>query len=1222
MKQARVWQEKTMIPTYEIGAAEKNPIFLEKRVYQGSSGKVYPYPTVEKISNVKVDKEYEAVWLENEYLKVMVLPQLGGRIQRAYDKTNDYDFVYYNRVVKPALVGLTGPWISGGIEFNWPQHHRPTTFLPVDYCIGTGEDGSAYVLLHDVDQMYGTKGLTKIALYPGRAYIEITGQLYNRTSLPQTFLWWANPAVAVNDDTQSIFPPDVHAVMDHGKRDVSRFPIATGVYYKKDYSEGVDISRYKNIPVPTSYMAEKSKYDFVGGYDYGREAGILHVADHHVSPGKKQWTWGCGDFGKAWDRNLTDEDGPYVELMTGMYTDNQPDFTWLKPFEEKVFRQYFMPYKGVGQVKNASREAAVGLSVEDGQIKISVYVTGEYDNLQVQLDYEGCGLLKKRIRLTPEEVFRTSLDLSEVSGVGSVREPGVQATKDCMGSVHEPGVQARGDCAGSVCEPGVQATKDCAGVTNECGVQPQADFRESGLCLSVWAGESCLVSYQPEEPVIPKLPEPAKAAAEPEQIMTNEELYLTGLHIEQYRHATYLPDPYYLEGLKRDPGDIRINNAYGALLMRRGQFQEAEKYFRRALERLIQRNPNPYNSESYYLLGLCLFYMGRDGEAYDAFYKATWTNEQQEMSFYYLAAIDARKGRFAAALEMAEKALVKNAHNVKARGLKAYLLRKLGRRQQAYLWTEENLALDAFDFVSAYEQILLQDLSGGQNVRAKQESDLEKEFLRRMRDFPDNYLMAARDYGEFGAYDEALGLLGECWAVHPMLKYYEAYYTYMRRVGQEAGSGAFHAGGAGSGEACVENLSEMVSGAGNCRSGDNSYKLILGLLQEAEGCVPDYCFPNKLEDIAVLRFAAQWHGAGERRPMAKYYLGCLFYDKLQWEQAKELWEQAAAEKPDFPTVHRNLSLVYYNKCHDGERARAEMERAFALDTGDVRVFLELDQLYRKLGMSFADRLARYEAHPELIEGRDDLYVEYITLLDMTGQYERAYQCMMNHIFHPWEGGEGKITTQYVLSLLQQAKAALKSKDAVRAEELLRRALHYPENLGEGRLEGTKDNHIYYHLGLALEMRAEAAKAQGNVQEGERLVREAAECYERAAVGTDEPAGAMYYNDQPADMILYQGLALQKLGRTGAAKARFYRLLDYGEHHLEDRVKIEYFAVSLPDFLIFDDDLTLKNRVHCYYLMALGNMGLGNMEKAKGFLRQGLALEPSHMMCSVYAGETF
>lgn len=149
----------------------------------------------------------------------------------------------------------------------------------------------------------------------------------------------------VNEHTKTIMPPDVHAVMDHGKRDVSRWPIATGTYYKYDYSRGVDISRYKNIPVPTSLMAASSMYDFVGGYDFSRNAGILHVADHHVSSGKKQWTWGNGDFGRAWDRNLTENDGPYVELMTGVYTDNQPDFTWLSPHETKTFTQYFLPYK-------------------------------------------------------------------------------------------------------------------------------------------------------------------------------------------------------------------------------------------------------------------------------------------------------------------------------------------------------------------------------------------------------------------------------------------------------------------------------------------------------------------------------------------------------------------------------------------------------------------------------------------------------------------------------------------------------------------------------------------------------------------------------------------------------------------------------------------------------------------------------------------------------------
>lgn len=1080
MGSAKIWEEQVIIPTYEIGEAEKNPMFLDKRVYQGSSGKVYPYPTVEKISDTKEDKAYGAVWLENEYLKVMVLPELGGRIQRAYDKTNGYDFVYYNHVIKPALVGLTGPWISGGIEFNWPQHHRPTTFLPVDHEICENEDGSVSVLLHDVDQMYGTKGIAKISLYPGKAYIEITGQLYNRTALPQTFLWWANPAVPVNDDTQSVFPPDVHAVMDHGKRDVSRFPIATGVYYKKDYSEGVDISRYKNIPVPTSYMAEKSKYDFVGGYDYGVDAGILHVADHHVSPGKKQWTWGCGDFGKAWDRNLTDGDGPYVELMTGMFTDNQPDFTWLKPFEEKTFTQYFMPYKAVGQVKNATREAALSLETEDRTARIIVYASGVYENARIVLTAAGQVVLDERARLSPVDIYKKEI--------------------------------------------------------------PMPECREKDMKAAVYSEDGdLLVEYEPEEEKIPQMPEPAKAADEPEKIMTNEELYLTGQHIEQYRHATYLPDPYYLEGLKRDPGDIRINTAYGQLLMRRGLFAEAEEYFRTAIGRLTWKNPNPYNSEAYYLLGLTLFYQEKEQEAYDAFFKASWSSEQQEMSFYYLAALDARAGKYQKAYEHIEKALVKNAHNIKARGLKAYLLRKLGKAVPAEEWIDESLALDPFDFVS-----------GNERERTACIGLNEK-----MRDFQENFLMTARDYAEFGAYEEAAELLGRCTKQYPMLYYYGAYYR----------------------AKCGEDFS--------------------GYLRKAEEAEPDYCFPNKPEDIAVLNFAIE-NGC---KKMAPYYLGCLYYDKLQWKKSVELWELSAANIPGFPTVHRNLSLAYYNKCKDAAAAKREMETAFALDPSDVRIFLELDQLYKKLGWTFEQRLENYEKHRELIKKRDDLYIEYITLVNLSGDHQKAYECMKGHRFHPWEGGEGKITAQYVLALLELGRKAYADGEYEKSEALLRQAFVYPENLGEGKLEGTKDNHLYYHLGLALEAQQKTAEAR--------------ECYEKAVLGTDEPAGAMYYNDQPADMILYQGLSYLKLGMVREAKARFYRLIDYGERHLEDNVKIEYFAVSLPEFLIFDEDYTLRNRAHCCYLIALGNIGLGDMEKAELYLKKAVELEPCHMMCRVY-----
>lgn len=1092
MEKVKIWEEEVVIPTYEVGEPDKNPMFLEKRVYQGSSGKVYPYPTTEKISHEKKDKIWHAVFLENEYLKIMILPELGGRIQRAYDKTNDYDFVYYNHVIKPALVGLAGPWISGGIEFNWPQHHRPTTYMPVDHLIQEHEDGSKTLLVNDVDQMYGTKGIASFTLYPGKAYIEIRGQLYNRTAMPQTFLWWANPAVPVNDYTQSIFPPDVHTVYDHGKRDVSRFPIAKGVYYKHDYSEGVDISRYKNIPVPTSYMAETSEFDFVGGYDYQKEAGLLHVADHHFSPGKKQWTWGCGDFGKAWDRNLTDEDGPYIELMTGVYTENQPDFTWLKPFEEKTFKQYFMPYKKVGAVKNATIHATLGMEITEDEIAVTVYATQKYENAEIVVTNAGKEIYRETTVLSPVDIFEGKI-AAEV-----VRKPDV--------------------------------------------------------CVSVYAEGKLLVQYQPKEEKIPEFGKPAEAARQPEEIMTNEELLLTAQHIEQHRHATYLPDPYYLEGLKRDPLDSRINNAYGMLLFRRGNFEEAEKYFRTAIKRLTWRSPNPYNSEAYYNLGLALYFQNKLDDAYDAFYKATWSNEQQEMSFYYLAAIAAGKEEFEAALELIEKGLVKNSHNIKARGLKAVILRKLGRTEEAKKWLEENLKVDAFDYVSMYE------LAGNAALTGEEAEEVLKEMNRRMRDFHENYLQAARDYAEAKCYEEAISIMGQCTKKWPMLAYYRAYY-----------------------------LGQM----GRTEESKLAY-------EAAEKCSPLYCLPNKLEDIAVLKSAMSENPQGAK---AYYYLGNLYYDKLQFETATALWEKSVELDDTYPTVHRNLALAYYNKQNDPEKAKTELEKAFALDETDTRVFLELDQLYKKMGVSFEERLKNYEAHKEIVTERDDVMLEYVILYNLLGMHQAAYDTIMGHTFRPWEGAEGRISGQYKIALTELAKAAIEKGDFAGAKELLEKALEYPLNLGEGRLEGTKDNNIYYCLGVV-----ESALGNGDA---------AKVCFEKAEMGVDEPAGVLYYYDQPADMILYKGFANQKLGNEKAAYACFNKLMDYGEKHLYDEMQNDFFAVSLPDFMIFEEDMNRKNKAHCHYLMGLANLGMGDKRKAKEQFEKAMEYDFNHQNARIY-----
>lgn len=1090
-ERVKVWEESVVIPTYLIGKPNKNPMFLEKRVYQGSSGRVYPHPVIDKIYDEKVNQSYRAVYLENEYLKIMVLPELGGRIQRATDKTNNYDFVYYNHVIKPALVGLAGPWISGGIEFNWPQHHRPSTYDPVSCCLSENEDGSATVFVGEVENMFRTKGMASFTLYPGKAYLEIRGQLYNRTSVPQTFLWWANPAVAVNEYTQSVFPPDVHAVMDHGKRAVSRFPIATGTYYKMDYSAGVDISRYKNIPVPTSYMAYHSDYNFVGGYDYQKKAGILHVADHHISPGKKQWTWGCGEFGQAWDRNLTDEDGPYVELMTGCFTDNQPDFSWMEPYEEKVFTQYFMPYKEVGMVKNATVEAALGLNVQDGRAEIIAYGTEKWEDAEITVWAAGKAVAAIRTELSPVKIFKEYIELPD-----GVEEWEVKVT-----------------------------------VTS-------GDGRE-------------LVSYQPAKPEIIQLPEAAREVPLPCDAKTLEDLYLFGKHLEQYRHATYEPAEYYLEGLKRDDSDIRLNNAYGSLLFRRGRIKESEPYFRKALKKMTRSNPNPEDGEVLYNLGLSLKFQGRLEEAYDAFYKAAWNGAWQDAGFYQLACIDCIHGDYKAALEHIDRSIVRNYHNMKARNLKSAILRKLGKKAGAVKWSLESLDIDILDLNSRNELYLSGD--DGRDYKNEMEEILAGNAQTRLE--------LAIDYMEAGMLEEAEDILlrsiqrAERENSAYALTYY--YMAYCRSIRGEADAADW--------------------------------------VQQGENARGSICFPHRLEDIIILSGVQKIE---KNTPMAAYYLGNLWYDKKQYGDAVSNWEKTVRLKPEFPTAHRNLALAYYNKKGDKELAERELELAYRLDETDSRVLMELDQMYKKTGVVPEKRLEFLTEHPEQVLDRDDLSVEYITLLNTVGRYEEALKMTEGHRFHPWEGGEGKIPKQYIYALVELAKQCISDGHCEKALELLKKAADsYPWNLGEGKLMGAQENHIYYYMGVAYERCGKTEKA--------------AECFEKASAGISEPVGAMYYNDQPPEMIFYQGTALKKLGKDREASSRFHKLLSYGEKHIYDEMRIDYFAVSLPDLLIFDEDLNVKNKIHCMFMMALGYLGLGQKQAAADYFARVLKADVSH-----------
>ncbi|HKO19417.1 MAG TPA: DUF5107 domain-containing protein, partial [Acidobacteriaceae bacterium] len=440
----RAWSQEVEILTWMPENADVNPMFLEKRVYQGSSGRVYPLPFIDRIAVHPEKKHWQAIHIENPFLRLMILPEIGGRIHIGYDKIADYDFFYRQNVIKPALVGLAGPWISGGVEFNWPQHHRPATFLPVETEIEASPDGSVTVWCSDHDPMLRMKGMHGVCLYPDRSIIELKVRLFNRTPLTQTFLWWANVAARVHEKYQSFFPPDVRFVADHARRAVTSFPLSNGRYYGVDYGQraqaGVpedemprrfvpdgsyppnDLSWYANIPVPTSYMIASTEGDFLGGYDHKSKTGFVHVANHHIAPGKKQWTWGNHEFGYAWDRNLTVSDGPYVELMAGVYTDNQPDFSWLAPWETKSFCQYWYPIHTIGIPQAANVGAALSVLVENGVARIGLETTRRVTQATVIVLREGNELARWTEDLVPSKpmILTASVPLDTSPGAVSV----------------------------------------------------------------------------------------------------------------------------------------------------------------------------------------------------------------------------------------------------------------------------------------------------------------------------------------------------------------------------------------------------------------------------------------------------------------------------------------------------------------------------------------------------------------------------------------------------------------------------------------------------------------------------------------------------------------------------------------------------------------------------------------------------------------------------------
>lgn len=1030
-------EKPLVIPTYGVAPPDKNPIFYTKRVYQGAQGHVYPLPLYDVLTDRKKDQTYNAVYLENDYVQLCVMPELGGRIFAATDKSDQYDFFYHQHVIKPSLIGMTGAWISGGVEWNIPDHHRATSNLPVDYTTEENTDGSKTVWIGETELSRGLKWSVGLTLYPGKSYIEATVNISNPTPFIHSFLYWANVSVHCDENYQVIFPPNTQFGAQHAKVEFTAWPVGTGKYGGLDRTS-VDLSWWNNHPNPTSVFAWNFKDDFLAGYDFGRDAGTVHVANHHIVTGKKFFLWGNNNEARMWEKMLTDNDGQYLELMVGAYSDNQPDYSWIAPGETKTFKQYWYPIQKIQGVKKANTSAAVNLERKTPDtLMVGFCTTSSRKNATVLVTAGNEKLLEEQVAIGPSKPY-----LKELLINASVKETDLKAT-----------------------------LLDSAG--NE------------------------LISYSAVLPKKEEMPEPVEKPKSPEEYKTTEELYLTGLRLDQFRNAVVDPMPYYQEALRRDSMDYRVNTILGIRFCREGRYSRAEEHLRKALSRITKNYTHPKTGEAFYYLGVVLACQNKLTDATDQFWKASWDAGFRSPACFRLAQLACREGRFDEALKFIDQSIEVNNLSASAWNLKAYALRKLKKYDAADSALKHVVALDKLNNGYAAESHFLKLHRQKQNGWTDQET---AQFKKHAGSNVQEVLELVNNYGQAGAYDEAIRILDLFKSIgvedsnFPMISYYAGFY--------------------------------------HLQNGER--EMAIRSFEDASGAPSDYCFPSRPEEIEILKTAIRENPEDAK---AWYYLGDLHYYLDQKEQAINDWEQSVKLDDQFSYAWRNLGFAYHHVQNELEKSVAAYKKAISCNDRDPRFFTEMDEVMELAGIAPPERLSFLEKHKPVLEKHDDAIKRLVRLYNLTGAYNQALEILSNRHFHVWEGG-GSIHDDFVDANLLQGILDMKEKKYDEALNRFETASTYPDHLEVGRPAYDYGSvQINYLTALAYEGMDQPDSASIHLKQ----------------------AASREGRARRSEVNAYKAMALMKLGKTDEAQAILEEIREREAEQLKLRSENDFFA---------------------------------------------------------------
>ena len=1033
--EVKIKEDTIVLPTYAPGGYDKTPLFFTGRVYQGAQGRVYPYPMQDVLHDEKIDETYKYLTMENDWFHVGMLPEHGGHLLNFTDKATGFETFYRQHVIKPALIGMLGAWISGGVEWNFPHHHRATTAMPIDWRLVENKDGSKTIWFGETELRRRLKWTIGLSLLPDRAVLRAENVFMNRQPWIESMIYWANVSVHCGDDYQIQFPPSMHLGFDHHKNYWTSYPIgprkeelellpSQRSKYANDISGTMDLSWWKNFTIESrSIFGMDPDNAFMAGYDHKKNMGTAHVSNRHITVGKKFFLWGNFPEAHVWDTVLTDNDGPYLELMVGCWSDNQPDYSWIAPYETRKVSQYWFPVKGIGGVKNVTIDGAVNVD----RVKPDELLVGFHSTRVLK----GCTVRVRRNSGNP-------------GNSGKSGNSGVVFTE-----------------SGIAIDPN---TPWCKTVKVEPGVADQAFTAEIAD-----ANGKVFLAYTPVPPQGKvELPPKVENPKEPKEYTSAELVYEVGLRLDQFQNGILDPEPYYKRALEIDPDYTKANLAMGVRLAKNGSYAEAKPYLERAVARATHNHTRALDAAPEYYLALVERGLGNLKRAEDLFWRCTWRLTHKKESYVELARIAALRGDWKEALARIDDALALGQDEAKLWTMKGIFLRKLNEKN-VHVEHVKHLNKDSVlhdlhvlhgQSKQCYERAVKCDPLEYWAVVEIDDGFAAAEKNRGLK--AQQLLECISDYWGIGCYDEVIALCDAALAKAAAEKPYATEGPRLPLADTIAACDSYKNALFG----YFKGAAQLKKVAKKMLPIDNS---ILATFAAAASMPTDYCFPNRLEEEEVLKLAAK---AAPELANTWYYLGCCEWNHDRKDAGLADWKKCVTlcettNHQSLTTNHSSYALalrcIGFALSHPGtyftntgvpsgipsKEAYEYYLKSLEADPTNFRTLDEAGKIAEKLNIPAPKRLALMEKYRSTVYKYDACVLRLAYTYNAVGRYAEAHEILTTRRFHVWEGADG-LLAPFVESCIGLGKAAMAKGDYKTALKYFAESTTYPANLQAGR----------------------------------------------------------------------------------------------------------------------------------------------------------------------------